>query len=154
MAFTSPKLLPWTGYGCTPTSAPLCMICRLPRRALGSVTLLGHSPWQPWGFMCLLNNNSHCKGCRGKGCVLPALCVWPGSRFLNMLFLCSPFQVKIQVLPSLSHMHPQWKISTVYRFFSRPIFRTTWTFFFSVMFLKLAEELFFKPAYTARSILK
>lgn len=53
-----------------------------------------------------------------------------GSRFLNMLFLCSPFQVKIQVLPSLPHVHPLWKISTVYVFLSRLIFRTTWTFFF------------------------
>lgn len=149
--FTSPKLLRWTGYGFIPAS----VLCSLPYWAVGSPALLGHSPRQRRGFTSLLNCSRQCKGHWDKGCVLPALCVCQGSRLLNTLFLCSPFQVKIQILPSLPQIHLLWNLAQ-YLGFSGPIFRTTWTLnFFPVMFLKLAEEeLFFKSAYAAMSILK
>lgn len=136
--FTSPKLLRRTGYGFIPASV---LLCSLPCWALGSTALLGHSPWQRRGFTSLLNCNRQWKGRWDKGCVLPAVGVCPGSRFINMLFLCSPFQVKIQILPSLPQIHPLWSLAQ-YLSFSGLIFRTTWTliFFFLVMFLKLAEE--------------
>lgn len=123
--FTSPKLLRWTGYGFIPAS----LLCSLPYWAVGSPALLGHSLWQRQGFTSLLNCNHQCKGRWDKGCVLPALCVCQDSRILNMLFLCSPFQVKIQILPSLPQIHPLWNLAQ-YLGFSGPIFRTTWTLIF------------------------
>lgn len=153
--FASPKLLRWTGYKFIPASV---LLCSLPYWALGSTALLGHSPWQRRGFTSSLNCNRQRKGCWDKGCVLPALCVCSGFRFLNVLFLCSPFQVKIQILPSLPQMHPLWNLAQ-YLGFSGLIFRTTWTlgfcFFFSCDVSKIGRRrTFFKPAYAAKSILK
>lgn len=59
-----------------------------------AVALPGPSPPERRGFVCSWNNSSHCKGCWGKGYMLPALHVCLGPRFLDTLFLCRPFQVK------------------------------------------------------------